>query len=305
LLYIKPSFTYALYTTISHTMYAKASFRNEKFVSRRNTYADICAEYAHNCVMEYKVERPVCPHCLNRLETNALRSTLSQNMKSSSECTCCEYTSFVLEHCNRCSSIKEEVQFLRNEIRRTSLNYGLEVAETLEINPLFEQSIEKLVLRIQMLEQVLLRQQIDNATEREHLSSSELDDDDISQISIQTMDDELSISENAYADEEHSRDCERYLDLQGVQLDDISHIKPYINIHIPNVEACTPLSDNISVSVSDVNTYDEDERVEQLDGVTASLQRIAITRDDAEEQSSTESGHKRKREETDEILYDV
>jgi hypothetical protein len=42
--------------------------------------------------------------------------------------------------------------------------YGIEVAETLEMNPLFLQTIEKLVFRVQVLEQVLLRQLINTET---------------------------------------------------------------------------------------------------------------------------------------------
>jgi hypothetical protein len=141
-------------------MFAESSpsFNIENMVDRQSSYAKILCEYSHVCSLQYKVEYPLCQTCIRRLETRG---------NSPNECTCGE-SKYITEHCAKCSEIKEEIQFLRNEIRRSCTNYGIEVAESLETSPLFEQSIDRLVLRIQLLEQVLLYQHIERERKNEH-----------------------------------------------------------------------------------------------------------------------------------------
>jgi hypothetical protein len=121
------------------------------------------------------------------------------------ECHCCDIPPHVSVQCVHCAEIKEEIVFLKNEIRRSCMSYGLEVAETLETNPLFGETVDKLVFRAHMLENVLLAQitdpenrtaDEDNATPTEPVSMEEpykvYDDvpDDVSELSYEEEEEE-------------------------------------------------------------------------------------------------------------------
>jgi hypothetical protein len=121
------------------------------------------------------------------------------------ECHCCDIPPHVSVQCVHCAEIKEEIVFLKNEIRRSCMSYGLEVAETLETNPLFGETVDKLVFRAHMLENVLLAQiadpenrtaHKDNATPPEPVSVEEpykvYDDvpDDVSELSYEEEEEE-------------------------------------------------------------------------------------------------------------------
>jgi hypothetical protein len=117
---------------------------------------------------------------------------------------CSDIPSYVSEQCVHCAAIKEEIVFLKNEIRRSCTTYGIEVAETLETNPLFSETIEKLVLRIEILEQVLLRQLIDTETAaRNGQQQDDVDDvpDDVSELSEEPAVDEHASESETDEDE--------------------------------------------------------------------------------------------------------
>ena len=183
-------------------------------VNRYTTFQQIFREYNHTCRQEYTVSRALCVYCFHRLE--ASRGFPKKMIPA--KCVCLDIPSYVSEQCVHCDAIKEEIVFLKNEIRRSCTTYGIEVAETLETNPLFGQTIDKLVLRIEILEQVLLRQLIDTETaarkeqqqddvpddvsdlseepaaEKEETAKEEGEDQEDDETQIQSMNDDMDIS---------------------------------------------------------------------------------------------------------------
>jgi hypothetical protein len=140
-------------------MSSQSNFNVENIIGRDSTIHQVFQEFSHICRNEYTVSRALCMSCLRAEECRFI----SRN-QIPTKCTCEEIPAYVTEQCIHCAEIKEEITFLKNEIRRTSTMYGIEVAETLEMNPLFLQTIEKLVFRVQVLEQVLLHQLIRTET---------------------------------------------------------------------------------------------------------------------------------------------
>lgn len=222
-------------------------FNLEDIATRQSQYQFIVREYTHRCRMEYSVTRALCDNCIHRIEiSRGVQMKLVPN-----ECNCCDITPHVSEQCYRCSEIKEEIVFLKNEIRRAGINYGIEVAETLEPNPLFRETIDKLVLRIQMLDQVLLRQLIDtetvnrrkaepgnNAESTDEDNAADSDDvsvlDDISEISFDT-----ELPENYHANL-HSPTTPANVNIISMgDSDDETENDPYMftpkNIHNENI----------------------------------------------------------------------
>ena len=177
-------------------MSAQTNFNIENIIGRHPTSQQVFQEFSHVCCKEYTVTRALCMNCLCIEESRfTSRNPIPIN------CTCEEIPPYVSEQCIHCAAIKEEITFLKNEIRRISTMYGIEVAETLEMNPLFLQTIEKLVFRVQLLEQVILRQLIRTETaERNHR------DDDVSMSEDSTIVDDNNDEDAMDADDEDNND---------------------------------------------------------------------------------------------------
>ena len=279
---------------------SSSTFSIEDYVSRRNTYREIHNEYAHECVMEYKTERPTCPHCMHQLETQVY--SLQTNFKTNTVCTCAEYTCYVSEHCKRCSLIKDEISFMKNEIRRAGLNYGIEVAETLETNPLFEVTIERFVLRIQMMEQILLRQQIERGNVRND------DEDEVSEMSVSINEQDENEQEYENEQEDDDQDELNKMDIPFTpETDTIYDVESggaefdyerYYESRNLNPREGDESSELSELSYEDID--DEQSIEEDIDGLTSTLLRMDIN-----ENGSNESGKKRKRTDQNEIIYDV
>lgn len=187
-------------------MSSQSNFNVENIIGRDSTIHQVFQEFSHICRNEYTVSRALCMNCL-RAEECRFISRNSIPIK----CTCEEIPSYVSEQCIHCAEIKEEITFLKNEIRRTSTMYGIEVAETLEMNPLFLQTIEKLVFRVQVLEQVLLRQLINTETAERNAQA----DDSMSEEST-LVDDAVDMED----DEHESIDMEDDEDKDQPDTDD-------------------------------------------------------------------------------------
>jgi hypothetical protein len=168
----------------SKTMFAQSRFSMESFVSKTPMFAEVEQEYAHVCKMEQLTKYPTCVACLTRTEHEFHKRAFWQPRD---ECTCDELPSHTHEECKDCVAIADEIQFVRNEIVRLCTSYGIEVAQTLEINPLFSQSIERLVVRVRVMEQLLLRQQIHRNTG--HVSDAESESDNMSELTLLSDDD--------------------------------------------------------------------------------------------------------------------
>ena len=158
------------------------------------SYAEIVDEYGHKCTMEYKVEYQMCEACA---DPNSVFAT--------NKCTCNEMPHYVSEECAKCVQIHNDVQHLKSEILRAAMNYGMEVAETLEPNPEFAADIDNLVSRIKMMERLLMFQKIEaeaNAELDDHMSvvtSESAQEEDFE--SVQSNDMEVDI-ESSHHDAE-------------------------------------------------------------------------------------------------------
>jgi hypothetical protein len=175
----------------------------ERMVTRTPLFATYYTEFKHTCKMEYCVERLTCDWCMSRIE-QGLNSYAKPKLNG--DCVCALLPSKISENCIRCGDIKEEIQFIRSEIIRTCTNYGIEVAQTLETNPLFPETIEKMALSITVLEHILRRQEIHRELDAENdydedisLDDSDSDtDDNVSELSF-----EDEIPENHDANSEY------------------------------------------------------------------------------------------------------
>jgi hypothetical protein len=177
-------------------MSAQTNFNIENIIGRHPTSQQVFQEFSHVCRKEYTVTRALCMNCLCIEESRfTSRNPIPIN------CTCEEIPPYVSEQCIHCAVIKEEITFLKNEIRRISTMYGIEVAETLEMNPLFLQTIEKLVFRVQLLEQVILRQMIRTETAERNDR-----DDDASMSEDSTIVDDDNDEDAMDADDEDDND---------------------------------------------------------------------------------------------------
>ena len=177
-------------------MSAQTNFNIENIIGRHPTSQQVFQEFSHVCRKEYTVTRALCMNCLCIEESRfTSRNPIPVN------CTCEEIPAYVSEQCIHCAVIKEEITFLKNEIRRISTMYGIEVAETLEMNPLFLQTIEKLVFRVQLLEQVILRQMIRTETAERNDR-----DDDASMSEDSTIVDDDNDEDAMDADDEDDND---------------------------------------------------------------------------------------------------
>ena len=181
-------------------MTTQSNFNIENIVHRCATSQQLFQEYTHECRQEYTIAYALCVNCTHRLEV----SRGIHKKPAPTECYCDDIPPYVSEQCIHCAAIKEEIVFLKNEIRRSCATYGIEVAETLETNPLFGETIEKLVFRIEILEQILLRQLIDAETAARKQPPADEDEDEAAN------DDATTVSENE--EPEYNADTETQSD---------------------------------------------------------------------------------------------
>jgi hypothetical protein len=190
---------------------------------------------------------------------------------------------------------------MKNEIRRAGLNYGIEVAETLETNPLFEVTIERFVLRIQMMEQILLRQQIERGNVRDN------DEDEVSEMSV-SINEEHDDQEDENEEDENEQEELNKMDIPFTpETDTIYDVESggaefdyerYYESRNLNPREGDESSELSELSYEDID--DEQSIEEDIDGLTYTLLRMDIN-----ENGSNESGKKRKRTDQNEIIYDV
>jgi hypothetical protein len=191
---------------------------------------------------------------------------------------------------------------MKNEIRRAGLNYGIEVAETLETNPLFEVTIERFVLRIQMMEQILLRQQIERGNVRND------DEDEVSEMSVSINEQDENEQEYENEQEDDDQDELNKMDIPFTpETDTIYDVESggaefdyerYYESRNLNPREGDESSELSELSYEDID--DEQSIEEDIDGLTSTLLRMDIN-----ENGSNESGKKRKRTDQNEIIYDV
>lgn len=134
-----------------------------------SSYAEIVKEYGHKCAMEYKVDYSMCEPCID------------PNHQAGRKCSCEEMPHFVSEECAKCVAIKNDIHYLKSEIVRSAMNYGIEVSRTLETRPDFAKDIDNLTARIKMMERVLIIQKI----ETEVTNKVESQDDNMSVVSFE------------------------------------------------------------------------------------------------------------------------
>jgi hypothetical protein len=163
-----------------------SAFRNniEDHVSRNNIHSIVqgyITEYTHECEMVARENRPVCEPCLYQTEM-----AFTHMGRCRARCHCDTLVPTITMECIKCTEIKEEIQFIRSEIVRASTNYGIEVAASLVQNPLFSQTIGRMVVRARVLENILMHQPV---TDGMDISVSSDNSDNISDISA---DDEQS-----------------------------------------------------------------------------------------------------------------
>ena len=262
-------------------MSAQTNFNIENMIGRHPTSQQVFQEFSHVCRKEYTVTRALCMNCLCIEESRfTSRNPIPIN------CTCEEIPPYVSEQCIHCAAIKEEITFLKNEIRRISTMYGIEVAETLEMNPLFLQTIEKLVFRVQLLEQVILRQLIRTET-------AERND----------RDDDVSMSEDStIVDDNNDEDAMDTLSYDGNPSPD-NHRTPTF---VPHSGVLPDDEDNNDEDAMDADDEDDNEQPDtdddaEIDSITRNMNKIDIT----ETESLDNGNRKRKRPESPELwLYD-
>ena len=172
-----------------------------------SSYAEIVKEYGHKCAMEYKVEYPECESCV--------KTRHSEYKKEN--CCCVEMPHYVSEQCPKCVTIKNDIYYLKSEIQRTAMNYGIDVAATLETKPDFAEDIENLIVRIKIMERLLIIQKIETEVKDEPDLNDDADKtsvvsfDDYVQECEQDADDECSRSNNEEdEDEEESAPSELF-----------------------------------------------------------------------------------------------
>jgi hypothetical protein len=184
---------------------------------------------------------------------------------------------------------------MKNEIRRAGLNYGIEVAETLETNPLFGVTIERFVLRIQMMEQILLRQQIERGNVRDN------DEDEVSEMSVSINEEDGDQDENEKEelnkmDIPFTPETDTIYDVEsGGAVFDYERYYESRNLNPREGDESSELSELSYEDIDDEQSIEED-----IDGLTSTLLRMDIN-----ENGSNESGKKRKRTDQNEIIYDV
>jgi len=270
---------------------SQSNFVIENIVNRYTTFQQIFREYNHKCRQEYTVSRALCVYCFHRLE--ASRGFPKKMIPA--KCVCLDIPSYVSEQCVHCAEIKEEIVFIKNEIRRTSTTYGIEVAETLETNPLFGQTIDKLVLRIEILEQVLLRQLIDTETaaRKEQFENNE---DNVSELSEEP---ELARTPESEGVQESSRDdlSSKKDDEEVHQVSDDETIFScdYVRTH-------TLSASQIHVNIPQPTPEPDTESVDdEIESITRVIEQINVN--DTENESV--NSRKRPRPESPELwLYD-
>jgi len=154
-----------------------------------SSYAEIVKEYGHKCVMEYKVEYPECESCV--------KTRHSEYKKEN--CCCVEMPHYVSEQCPKCVTIKNDIYYLKSEIQRTAMNYGMEVAASLETKPEFAEDIENLIVRIKIMERLLIIQKIETEVKDEDAEESQ--DDNMSVVSFECVPPEDALMNDAVVEE--------------------------------------------------------------------------------------------------------
>ena len=171
-----------------------------------SSYAEIVKEYGHKCAMEYKVEYPECESCV--------KTRHSEYKKEN--CCCVEMPHYVSEQCPKCVTIKNDIYYLKSEIQRTAMNYGIDVAATLETKPDFAEDIENLIVRIKIMERLLIIQKIETEVKCEPDLND--DADNMSIVSFDA-DDECSRSNND-EEEKESAPSELFNDVESARDED-------------------------------------------------------------------------------------
>lgn len=151
------------------------------------SYAEIMKEYGHKCTMEYKVEYPECENCVNTRHSAYKKE----------RCSCVEMPHYASEQCPKCVTIQNDIYYLKSEIQRTAMNYGMEVSASLETKPDFAEDIENLVVRIKIMERLLIIQKI----ETEAKEDPEPEADDVSVISFEYVPPEDILANDSTAEE--------------------------------------------------------------------------------------------------------
>jgi hypothetical protein len=302
-------------------MTTQSNFNVENIVGRYTTSRQVFQEYAHICRNEYKVTRALCKNCLFRLEETRGIS----HKPIPKECVCDDIPPHITEKCIQCEEIKEEISFLKNEIRRTSVVYGIEVAETLEMNPLFLETIEKLVFRVEILEQVLLRQWIDMETATR--LNQDNTPDDVSELSeeyILEEDDDLDEIETCDIEQEEGEEPDEIDDMEKDLSPNRANVmnmangfiqKPDLNIPI-NIQEYTerPMKfksdtnycfNGMSVNYLHVTLpqpqFEPETNDDEIDSITRHISRMDIV----DEEIDDTDNKKRKRPDSPELwLYD-
>jgi hypothetical protein len=154
-----------------------------------SSYAEIVKEYGHKCAMEYKVEYPECESCV--------KTRHSEYKKEN--CCCVEMPHYVSEQCPKCVTIKNDIYYLKSEIQRTAMNYGIDVAATLETKPDFAEDIENLIVRIKIMERLLIIQKIETEVKDEDAEESQ--DDNMSVVSFECVPPEDALVNDAVVEE--------------------------------------------------------------------------------------------------------
>lgn len=155
-------------------------------------------EYGHKCAMEYTVTYPECENCVK-----TRRSAYKKE-----NCCCVEMPHYASEQCPKCVTIQNDICYLKSEIQRTAMNYGMEVAASLETKPDFAEDIENLVVRIKIMERLLIIQKIETEVKCEPDLNGDADnmsvvsfDDDVQECE-EDADDDCSRSNNDEEEEE-------------------------------------------------------------------------------------------------------
>lgn len=205
------------------------------------SYAEIVKEYGHKCTMEYKVEYPECENCVKT----------RHSAYNKGNCSCAEMPHYVSEQCPKCVTIQNDIYYLKSEIQRTAMNYGIDVAATLETKPDFAEDIENLVVRIKIMERLLIIQKIETEAKVE----PESDTDDMSVVSFEYVPPEDALANDAIVEE--ADDELSMTDDSSEEDDEMAVVTQYLNDDF----ACEEIKESdIESNMREVNnlSYDSD-----------------------------------------------
>ena len=158
-------------------------------LTKMMSYAEIVKEYGHKCAMEYKVTYPECESCVKTRHSAYKKEN----------CCCVEMPHYVSEQCPKCVTIQNDICHLKSEIQRTAMNYGIDVAATLETKPDFAEDIENLIVRIKIMERLLIIQKIETEVKCEPDLND--DADNMSVVSFEYVPPEDALANDAIVEE--------------------------------------------------------------------------------------------------------